>query len=337
MQLTSILDAAYSLEGTDGGWLHRLAEACLPELPADRGLIACIYDATDPGWIHTRAGTMFNIDFELVRRLHAVPVVRGKESHAMVDLVRSGAVTTLRRGIRDIEVCREHYEPLLRSEGLRDILYVNAADPTHHGCLLIVPSVRGKWAPRTAHRWRRIAAHIAASMRVRGNVDRPATAFTSGMCDEGPLTEAILSPSGRLEHATASTDSTQARATLRRAVLARDAARSSQHVHAPEEALAMWQALIAGRWSLVDRFDADGRRYVVARRNDPDVGDPRGLSIRERQILSYAALGHSNKLIAYELGIASSTVAVHLTRAKKKLAAFAPDTPQPEPTNSPTQ
>jgi DNA-binding CsgD family transcriptional regulator len=83
--------------------------------------------------------------------------------------------------------------------------------------------------------------------------------------------------------------------------------------------LELWHALVAGRWSLLDRFESDGRRYLVARRNDDDVRDPRGLTSRERQIAARAALGHSNKLIAYELGVSPSTVATFLTRALKKL------------------
>ena len=36
-------------------------------------------------------------------------------------------------------------------------------------------------------------------------------------------------------------------------------------------------------------------------------------------MLAYAALGHANKLIAYELGVSASTVGVHLLRAARKL------------------
>ena len=86
----------------------------------------------------------------------------------------------------------------------------------------------------------------------------------------------------------------------------------------PEHAVAQWETLVQGRWSLVDHFEKDGRRYLVARKNDPFVpGDK--LSLRERQVVGFVALGHSNKLIGYELGISASTVATHLTSAAKKL------------------
>jgi DNA-binding NarL/FixJ family response regulator len=89
----------------------------------------------------------------------------------------------------------------------------------------------------------------------------------------------------------------------------------------PDEAIALWRALVAGRWSIIDHFDSDGRRYLVARRNQPAPA-ARGLGVlspRERDVLARAALGHTNKLIAYELGVAVATVASALASAAVKL------------------
>jgi DNA-binding NarL/FixJ family response regulator len=105
---------------------------------------------------------------------------------------------------------------------------------------------------------------------------------------------------------------------LRRAARAIDRARTKSRSD-EDAALDAWQGLVAGRWSLVDRFDSDGRRYLVARRNDPDVPDPRALTRRERQVLAYAALGHPLKLVAYSLGLSVSTIALHRARAMRKL------------------
>jgi DNA-binding CsgD family transcriptional regulator len=87
--------------------------------------------------------------------------------------------------------------------------------------------------------------------------------------------------------------------------------------------MALWQAMVEGRWSLVDHFDSDGRRFVVAHRNDAAVPDMRGLTWRERQVAAYAALGHANKLIAYELGLSVGTVGQHLATARAKLGTIA--------------
>ncbi len=80
-----------------------------------------------------------------------------------------------------------------------------------------------------------------------------------------------------------------------------------------------WRGLVAARWSIVDRFEHDGKRFLLAQENAPVSPSRRELSERERQALAYAKLGHSNKLIAYELGISASTVGVLLWRAANKL------------------
>jgi DNA-binding NarL/FixJ family response regulator len=45
----------------------------------------------------------------------------------------------------------------------------------------------------------------------------------------------------------------------------------------------------------------------------------RALSTRERQVVSLLALGHSDKWIAYELGIGEGTVAAAIHTALRKL------------------
>lgn len=128
-----------------------------------------------------------------------------------------------------------------------------------------------------------------------------------------------MTPDGRIEHAEAPAQGKLAREVLRRSAAALDRARGPLRRTDQDEALAVWKALVAGRWSLVDHVDTDGRRFVLARRNDPDAPDVRGLTLREQQVLGYVALGHANKTIAYELGLTTSTVAGHLAKARQKL------------------
>jgi DNA-binding CsgD family transcriptional regulator len=86
-----------------------------------------------------------------------------------------------------------------------------------------------------------------------------------------------------------------------------------------ENALALWEGLLAGRWSLVDRHDTDGKRLLMAIRNSTSGRDPWSLQPREREITRLAAAGHDPKLIAYELGLSLSTVSGYLTNARRKL------------------
>jgi DNA-binding NarL/FixJ family response regulator len=98
---------------------------------------------------------------------------------------------------------------------------------------------------------------------------------------------------------------------------ARGPLRSENH----EGALKDWRALLAGRWSLVDHFDSDGRRFVVARRNAPPAARVRGLSEDQVRVARLAALGHPIKLIAYELGRSPRTIQNNLAIAMAKLGA----------------
>jgi DNA-binding NarL/FixJ family response regulator len=71
---------------------------------------------------------------------------------------------------------------------------------------------------------------------------------------------------------------------------------------------------------LLDHFETGGKRYIVARFNEAvEANILEQLSPRERQVVAYVALGHANKVIAYELGLSPSTVAVLITRASRKL------------------
>ncbi len=102
---------------------------------------------------------------------------------------------------------------------------------------------------------------------------------------------------------------------LRAAVIRIDGVRAGNRRRDPRR---VWKALHEGEWSLVDRFERDGRRYYVALPNEPPTL-PSILTDREARVVSRCGLGHSNKLIAYELGISESSVARALSRASEKL------------------
>jgi len=153
--------------------------------------------------------------------------------------------------------------------------------------------------------WDRVAAHVASGFRVQRLV------ASANLEDE-----AILDPGGRILEARGPAAEKSARTLLRAACQTVDRVRACRDPG--EESIDPWTSLFGARWSLVDRFERDGRRYVVAVRNMLADGSP-PLTAREAQVVGLLAQGHSNKLIAYELGLAASTVRVLVHRSAQKL------------------
>jgi DNA-binding CsgD family transcriptional regulator len=157
--------------------------------------------------------------------------------------------------------------------------------------------------------WRRIASHLGAGLRLSGRASSPAAADV----------ECVLAPNGTVLHAKGSARGDYERDRLRTAVRDVERARSRRMRSDPYAALELWRGLFSGRWSLVDHFDADGRRFFLARRNDPRLPDLAGLPLRQRQVVFFVAAGWSNKEVGYALGIGTTTVAAHLGRALRQL------------------
>jgi DNA-binding CsgD family transcriptional regulator len=191
-----------------------------------------------------------------------------------------------------------------------DALGVIGTDPCRVGCVVFAP-VPGTFrpAPRTLHVLRKVAAHLASAGRLRR---APGAAGIPG-----PAHEAVLSPDGRMLDG--NTRSSSLREEFRSQALAMDRARGQLRRTNPDDALGLWTGLVAGEWSLVEHEDRDGKRYLLAKRNPPNVATHLALSAIEATVGNYAALDHSMKFIGYELGLSVATVSAHLRSVLAKL------------------
>jgi DNA-binding CsgD family transcriptional regulator len=109
------------------------------------------------------------------------------------------------------------------------------------------------------------------------------------------------------------------RESLREATHNVDRARGKLRRSDPARAIELWKGLVEGRWSLVDHFDHDGKRYVFAKRNSLELCPWRTLTERELQAVALVAEGSTLKLAAYQLGVSVATIAADLARARDKL------------------
>jgi DNA-binding NarL/FixJ family response regulator len=182
----------------------------------------------------------------------------------------------------------EHEAIFLDTTGraIADCVYVVAHSGTGL-CVALGAGLAERRATTAAERARfaRLAAHLGAGLRLRESL-------AAGESPRGVLRDAVRS---------------------RAPVQPRDGTSA---------ALDLWRGLITGRWSLVDRFETDGKRFIVAHPCDPAVGDPRALTPREREVAEHVGLGRPNKVIAYALGVSLAAVSNAVASACRKLGGL---------------
>jgi DNA-binding NarL/FixJ family response regulator len=306
----SLVESGYDLSGDLESWLRRVLDAAAPLLDAGGGVAGIVFDDTD---------LRFRIDRVVVRGgvPELVEYVRAANDDASADGIatayRSGmvAATLSETVFATVPGTGEQFERSNQGR-YRDAMGVVAPTGVGTGLALSTPLAEPRpMAPGERASWTRIAAHLGAGLRLR-------SAFEGGLSLDHGDVEAILSPAGAVLDARGAAQPRDARDQLRAGARARERARARRR-GAPDEALALWEALIHGRWSIVDHFEGDGRRFVVACRNDPRFADLRGLTQRERQVAAFVGLGRTTKEIAYLLGVGETAVGNAVRRAQAKL------------------
>jgi DNA-binding CsgD family transcriptional regulator len=325
LDVVGLLEAAYRLGERDEQWLSGVLDRCQGHLEREYGLVGYLYnfsgrDARQGPEISATAGPLGTA---LLATRHQI--FRELPEHLVVAATRyfctSPPLFTARRVMQgehpDVtEVFDRHAGRL----GVVDCLTINAHATACEGLVIHVPSRHtfsldlGAW-----RRWRMISTHLASGLRLH----RTLNALASAGVIADPA-EAVILPDGRIRDASGPATSRRAHEILRSFVTRLDRARARAARGgggAQDKALILWTGLVDGRWSIVDRFESDGRRYLVAYRNDCPFPDPRALNPREAQVCRLLAYGHTTKYIAYELGLSFSTVATHISSSQRKLGA----------------
>jgi DNA-binding CsgD family transcriptional regulator len=316
--LIGVLEASYELDGAEEAWLERVAGAMHPVIDRGMGTAGYFFSLGEQGvaiGAATARGIAMGVTVEKMLQEMSAALPPELARRMFVDVPPcSNSARAMGMSLRRHRISKRILIPRL---DVPDFIGVRANSGPRQGVLFTTPSPKmGSLSPRETALLSRVASHIGAGLRLR----RRLAAEARARLDDA---EAILTPSGKLEHAAGPAEDARARAALAGAARALDRARGRLRRADPDEAVTLWRALVSGQWSLVDHFDHDGRRYVVAHRNQMLDARPRllALSERERQAAVLAALGHGNKLIAYDLGISPAAVAIYLSRAAAKLGA----------------
>lgn len=321
-----VVETAYDLEIEAADWLPRVMEAGGPAFDLGHGVVGVLGTGfTEEG--QPRVGQLCTPDrsADLPLALAAATQEVGHEAVRAVSAKSIGAVV-----VEKLSALREErpefYEAFARKLGCKDMLAVHGHDPGGRGPAFYVPSLKLlELSPAAQQTWERIAVHIATAHRLQrhltGADDRAGTTI-EGIPRNA---EALLDPKRfSVSHAVGAAQGRDASKIIREAAVRIDCARGKLRKHDPAEALRIWKGMVRGRWSLVDWFDTDGRRFVLAMPNLPKLGDPRGLTEREHQVVTYASHGASSKSICYRLGISKQRVSKLLHDGMHKLGVKTP-------------
>jgi DNA-binding CsgD family transcriptional regulator len=315
-----VIEAAYTYLPDEGAWLSSVMDASRA-YDVGRGVLACTVDLTGRPRIRERCASpaasaalgpiesfVDSVSPSVARGLFAPTEFVGNAAFRVNRLTKRAAGSE-----ESAKTPRRELPPLWA---------LIAGDGTKNAVMVGFPGEERGFAPDQAfpHRDRRIlglvGAHLGAAMRLRTRVAGPDVLERRS---EDPATEAVLSPGGRVLHAIGVGRSGAARSSLSEAVVRSERARGKLRRTDGEEATGLWKALVAGRWSIVEVVERDGKRLLLAKANPPSSPDVVALTKRESDVVWLVALGHSYKYVGYELGLTPSSVSRRLNGAMLKL------------------
>ena len=313
------VEAAYDLKPADDEWFPELIQASLSLLDHGLGVGGLVAVKSPlPGMPTIEAIHVATGPEDLVAQHYAamqlLPVERTHEQTQSGPFIMSEATA-------QYPEMRETWRTFF--PGAEDCIGYMTVDTDGRGIHILAPTpelvklTESEWA-----RWEMMAAHVASGVRLRNALRRCRAVHAAEDTGLPHGAEAIINPTDfKVSQAAEQAKNGDTIQLLRDAAARVDNARvDGRDDEQTEEALAKWWALIEGRWSIVDWFDTDDRRYVLALPNPPQVPNPRGLMQAERQVVAFAALGDSHKLIAYRLGLSRSRVSHLLASAMRKLS-----------------
>lgn len=186
-----LVEAAYRLADDEGAWLSAVLAAAEPTLANGLGCFATIYrrDAPTPAEMVSPYAVR-GADTRLTDALReAFERTDDATRRLAFTIGRPVATLTDLHGVPPAD--NAAYRGLCRVIGFGDVLTVNAHNPDGTGCFLSAP-LRASRRARASAWWSRLAAHVAAGLRLQLGLREEAV----------DAAEAVLTPGGTIVHAT---------------------------------------------------------------------------------------------------------------------------------------
>jgi DNA-binding CsgD family transcriptional regulator len=313
--LLALLETLYALELDDQTWISRALAATRALCGWGHSYLGYFYDASDVEAFNVWNVCALDQPPEVEEAFRTAQLTVGPE--LLRATVRTMHVGSIRRA------GMPYVAPLFAERervGWGDIFSVNGLDPSGVGCLFTIGTRAREFCPPDDEMllYSRIAQHLATAFRCRRLLGMVSAPQSGAREPNRGVAEAVLDSEGRFLHAEGNASSKSARERIRAAARSIAALRARGR-KSGRASLDAWHPLIGARWTLVDSFEEGGRRYVVARENQARASGFETLTDRELQVVLQAALGFTNKEIAYALGLSASTVRVLMARAAGRI------------------
>jgi DNA-binding CsgD family transcriptional regulator len=308
LDLVEMVECMYRSDGTDSDWLLRVARSVQPLLdPEGLGVIGNFYDCPDP--CSYAPGKVFALDAPAPLSRRYLDYIEAPHPGFIADTVLTRSSWLISK-LPTWSNVRGHFE----KARMADKVTINAVEADGRGvCIGSFVTNHAGAAARDPGLLSRIGSHLTASHRLRRR-------FGGAPVNVGPR-DAVFDPDGRLRHAGKAIRSRADIEPLRQAARSLERARARSRGADSRARMFAWDPIVAGRFTLIDYFERDGRRFVLAAENLPQEPCVDLLSPRERDVVRHAHMGHHNKAIAYDLGLAESTIRVLVARACAKVGA----------------
>jgi len=299
--MATLVESIHRLDLSDATWLQGIAVATEALLPRTDMVLASRFS-----WNHetgvldvTQVGSTSTQDSTLAQETAHLA-----EQEFLKKTLRAGRPVFTLRQLFGASLDGFSIGGLMGTRGLEDMLFAMSASRTN-GMTTGVGCAAGSGTQATLSRqalrsWQHIVGHLGAASRLRSNGASPV--------------EGVLSPDGRLLDAQGAASEPTSREALRRAALGIERARLRDRRTDIDALLDAWRAVYERRWTLVETVESDGRRLLLARVNPPPQQSIQGATERQQQVAALLAQGIPQKVIAFDLQIAPSTVAFHVRR-----------------------
>lgn len=294
---TNVVEALYRTDLAGSAWLENVMQGIQPLLdPTHRGVHGEFYRCPDPlSFAPEHAPLLLGFDDGL-RVVFDEGMQNLSEEFVGGTFLASGVVRGATvEGWSDISTVRDGG---FRALGLVDVLNIVTVEPDGTGCGIsnfrAAPAVLEK---SERHMIGALYRHFTAAHRLQPKLH--------GQRPSPELADAIVDANGRVHHVRCGAIDPARLEALKIAAGKAEESRGRRRRQDPHGALDAWESLVEGRWTFVDHFDLDGRRYLLALENAAKRTGFELLSPRERDVVENALRGSDNKLIAYDLGIST--------------------------------